>query len=242
LLVKTVNKMEIEKGLHAFGLNEKETQVYLQLVKLGESFVAEISQRANIERSTTYYVLSSLKAKGLISPVLKNKKTYYIALQPTSLLSILKDREEKVKKIIPLLESVAHSTDKRPEATVFEGKAGLLALLEDILVEKKPISVIASIPSMFEVFEHNFPLYTEKRSKLKIAARILTDEKPPVKKFTKCRHLKVRSKTSTVVYGDKVAFFSLVRDEPSGVLITDREIAIAQNSLFEELWKNAREF
>ena len=81
--------MEISEKLKEFGLNNKETDVYLACLELGESSVNEIAIKSNIKRTTIYDILESLIKKGLISQTQRGSKRKFFAEEP-----------EKIKKII----------------------------------------------------------------------------------------------------------------------------------------------
>ena len=75
-----------------------------------------------------------------------------------------------------------------------------------------------------------------KREELGIKAKLIVDKKPPTRKLTEYKLIKKKFKTSTVIYGDKIAIFSLNKKEPIGVLIKDKEIADTQRIVFDIMW------
>jgi|SRR3989344_829968 len=66
--------MLYEKELQALGLSEKEAKVYLAALVLGPDTVQNIAKKAGINRPTAYLQIESLKEKGIISEVEKDKK------------------------------------------------------------------------------------------------------------------------------------------------------------------------
>ena len=56
--------MEItkEQALEDFGLSQKEVQVYLKLLRIGESTVSKLSKETGINRVTIYDILKYLSA------------------------------------------------------------------------------------------------------------------------------------------------------------------------------------
>ena len=59
--------MQIEIILKSYGLSKKETEVLLSLIELGPSSVRLVSDRAGVNRGTTYDILKSLIGQGLVS-------------------------------------------------------------------------------------------------------------------------------------------------------------------------------
>src|SRR3989338_11613851 len=107
--------MEVEFILREYGLSHKEINVYLSLLQTGISSVNRISNKSQIQRTTTYDVLKSLKEKGLVSFVTKNKKTFFEAVHPSKLISILREKQNKINKILPYLIKIKETTVEKPK-------------------------------------------------------------------------------------------------------------------------------
>ena len=65
------------ENLEKFGLSKKEASVYLALLGLGPSLVSDISDKAKMNRSTTYVILESLADLDLVTVFEKNKIKIY---------------------------------------------------------------------------------------------------------------------------------------------------------------------
>ena len=85
--------MEIIKSLKKFGLSEKEGEVYLSCLELGEATASDISIKSNLPRTLVYDILERLIDLGLVSYNLKAKKKHFIAAEPRELLRILKEKK-----------------------------------------------------------------------------------------------------------------------------------------------------
>lgn len=127
--------MELE--LRKLGLSEKEAKLYLAGLELGPSSVQKISQATSLTRPTTYEIIKKLESKGLFHETKENKKRYFEAQSPESVLGILKtqrkeldEKEREFIRIISALES-RYAGDKN-EIKIYKGKEGLNALLEII--------------------------------------------------------------------------------------------------------------
>jgi len=105
----------MEEQLQEYGLSEKEADVYLACLKMGPSTANRISSATDLRRSTTYDILESLKAKGLISSFIREKKYYFQAADPSELLAFMHAKEEKLKQILPQLERIKATVTGRPK-------------------------------------------------------------------------------------------------------------------------------
>lgn len=88
--MRSVNQL-----LQEFGLDEKERQVYVLLLKMDWSTALQISRLSSIKRPTLYRVLDSLLKKGLVEQQLDDKTTYYSAANPKSFESLVIEQEKK---------------------------------------------------------------------------------------------------------------------------------------------------
>ena len=91
--------MQVQVILKNFGLSEKEIAVYLALIELGSSSVRTISERAKVNRGTTYDILKSLISLGIISYYNKESKQYFIAEQPETLFTVIDKKQEDLIKV-----------------------------------------------------------------------------------------------------------------------------------------------
>ena len=62
----------VKKSLEEVGFDNKEIQVYLSLLKIGETSATKISKETKIERTLVYYIIEKLINRGLVSFNLKN--------------------------------------------------------------------------------------------------------------------------------------------------------------------------
>src|SRR5581483_2129774 len=93
------NNNVLAKQLIEFGLSQKEAKVYLALLELEVGSVSEVAKSANINRSSTYVVLSSLKKKGLISTSEDKKIQMFVATPPEMLLLEAQEKAKQAESI-----------------------------------------------------------------------------------------------------------------------------------------------
>ena len=80
--------------LEQAGLTKGESEIYLVLVRIGESIASDIAKHTKIARPNVYDYLNKLKEKRLVSFVNKNNKTYYVPSPPGRLLDFMDEKKE----------------------------------------------------------------------------------------------------------------------------------------------------
>ena len=90
--------MDIQVIFKNFGLSEKEIAVYLALIELGPSSVREIAAKSKVNRGTSYDILKSLIALGIVSYYNKESKQYFIAEQPEKLLMCYRPEKRRSRR------------------------------------------------------------------------------------------------------------------------------------------------
>ncbi len=96
----------IQEVLKEMGMSEKETIVYLSLLKLGSSTASKISKRAKLNRVTTYSLLESLKNKSFVNYSIRSGVKYFESADPKTFLSSLNEKKENLKSVLPKLKKL----------------------------------------------------------------------------------------------------------------------------------------
>ena len=244
-----------EKELESLGLSEKESKVYLAALELGPDTVQNIAKKAGINRPTAYLQIESLKEKGVISEVEKDKKVLYMAESPERLTSLLNQYEKELelkktelKRILPGLSELFTGAGEKPKVKFYEGRAGIKAIEEEFLDTKsKEIQGFVNVDKIFELFPEYQKGYSSKRVSQGIKSQIIYNRS--VGPFEKSEDEKMQRTTRLVdyndlpinsditIFGNKVAFLAY-KENPIGVLIESREIAETIRSLFKQIWKS----
>jgi|SRR3989344_1924940 len=246
--------MQIETILKNFGLNEKETAVYLALIELGPSPVRLLSAKSAVNRGTTYDILKSLIALGLVSYYNKQSHQYFSAESPEKLLSALDDKQQSIKNLqneiqtsLPELKSLFEKQGGKPAVKLFEGLKGIKSILEDVLEtvgrEKEKIYYVYSSASLRKNVYNAMPDFSKRRQVKKIMVRTIAlgeggqlvglDERKWLSQGGK--ELKA---TYEIIYSGCVAHISLdTAENPVGVVIQNQEIFETQKVIFESLWE-----
>lgn len=244
--------MQIHNLLKTFGLNDKEIAVYTTLISLGPSPVRLIAQNSKVNRGTTYDILKSLMADGLVSYFNKATKQYFIAEPPEKLLTALENKEKYFAELkatiiqnLPELQALYTRQGEKPQVRLYEGVLGVRQILEDVLTtmaarKEKTYYVYSSASVRSNVYKA-MPDFSNRRIVKKIKVRTISlgpggqltglDERKWIPDASKLKA------TYEIIYGGKVAHISLdAGNQPVGVVIENSDIYQTQKMIFEFNW------
>ena len=126
--------------LERFDLTKNETRVYISLLELGSAPAGKITEKTGIHRRNVYDSIERLVKKGLVGYVTKNNRKYFKAANPKHFFYLLeKEKEEtqrkekEFRKILPKLILAQGLAKEKQKVTIFEGKKGLITILEDVI-------------------------------------------------------------------------------------------------------------
>ena len=246
-----MEQKEIEETLMEIGLSIEEIKVYLTMLNLGSNLASKISEETKINRSHVYQLLERLISKGFVSYVIKENRKYFSAVNPEKLIQLIKEKEQKLKDILPSLLEIKTSDKEKPVVEILEGKQGIKTILNDILKLKKEWLGFGSTGKGTEVFPYYAEHYEKERVKLKIPFRAIFDNsKSGLKrgdelsklKFTQVRYAlqEYSAPSSTWIYGNRLAFVLWDKEHPFAIRIISKEVTDNFKSHFEVLWKIAK--
>lgn len=236
-----------EEILKELGLSDKEITTYLAVLKLGQSTANTIADKSNLNRVTCYDILKSLKEKGLVSYVIKSGVKYFESAEPQKLLGDLQEKEQKLKSILPELESLKQSLKEKPSIELYEGIPGLKTVIEDVLKENKE-SWFISDPIFIDSLEFYFPHFLKKKRKAGMYSKIIGFDSPrsrerqrlSPKKYADFRFTNIKFPTTKIIYGNKVATLAFEKGNEIGIITKNKEIAETEKRIFDLLWKSAK--
>lgn len=227
--------MNKETVLQEFGLTDAEVKAYITLLQFGESTASDIAQKTGKNRTFTYDRLKKLANFGLVSSIIKDHKKYFVAAEPTQLLSILREREEKIQGILPELITLRKSISIGPEVEVYSSGKGIQTAL-NLTLSSKLLYLHGSIQLFEQTMPTYFSIWNNRRIKAKIPIRILSSEHIQLA-LTESDLLSEEEKsvTSTFTFDDKTLLV-MWGDQPVAILIKSREVAINNISFFNTIW------
>lgn len=237
---------DIEGELEAYGLSNKETKIYIKLLEFGLATSERLSKATGIPRSTVYDILKSLTHKGLAGSVIKEGVNFFEAADPTKLIEVLQEKEKKIKEAIPLLEQLKKSRIEKPTVTFYEGKEGLKTVLDDVLKSKREILIIGNHSRFIENLKWSGEIFTKTRVKRGISVKFIGEISNESKKLLprdtyEKRQTKLLKKLNTVkseihLFNDKIAFITLRKTQPFGLIIEDKELSHLFKIIFGLIW------
>jgi sugar-specific transcriptional regulator TrmB len=241
---------EINDVLKGTGLTSEETEVYLSLYRCGASLASAISRDTDKNRSHTYQILGTLIRKGFASYAIRENRRYYHAISAEKLLDVLKEREEKLKEILPRLATLTKNPTDRPLVEILEGKEGIKTILMDILRIKQDWLGFGSSGKGTEILPHFVEQWEKQREKERIPLRAIIDTSVPGLKrsqelsnlkYTRIRFLPQNSMSpsSTWIYGDRLAIILWSKSQPMAIRTISKDISSSYRQHFESLWKRA---
>lgn len=254
------------KQLIEFGLSEKEAKLYLALLELEVASVSEVAKTANINRSSTYVVLESLKSKGLVGISEDKKIQQYIAISPEMLLQEAKDRANKaeemknnISNIVPELKALFKDTKQKPKIKVYEGKEAVKQIYYDISalrpypdnpnikVYEDPEGYINVLPGFIEKDykerkKLGIKMYAihpdTKESKEVIRRHRALGSKDEIIQIQKKKFMSEKRFVNLTICGDEIWFDSL--QDNYCINITKKEIANTLRHLYNLAWEQAK--
>lgn len=235
--------------LNSIGFSDKESLVYLTLLELNDSLPSTISRKSGIKRPTTYVILEQLQKKGFVSHINKRGSLFYRAVDPQMLLEEEKNRCSKLQNIMPELQKLNQKFEVTPQMSVYEGREGLIQIMEDTLTTKSDLSCWANPNIVMDLLEDYYPSYIKKKVERKIWLRgIFCYDKIGLKFKTKGKEElrevylvpeeKFPFKNEINIYDDKVAIIS--HADQIGVIIQNQNIADTQKAIFNLAFEYAR--
>ena len=227
----------MEQQLQNLGLTKTESKIYLTLLNLGSSLAGIIARKSGIHRRTVYDVLDKLTEKGLVGYITKNNRKYYEINNPEKLKELIKEKEQTINQILPLLKQKYSIQKEKQETLVFKGKEAIKKIFQDQL-NYKEILVLAG-EGASEVLSFYLKHYNNERIKRKVKLKIITNEKKKIP-YAQVRYLKnFKTFTSTNIYGNNVAII-IWKQQPLAILIKEKEIADSYKNYFEIIWKSGK--
>lgn len=241
--------MQTQKVIEQLGYTANEAKVYLAALGLGEAHISDIASKVKMPRSTAQAIVDKLQKDGLMNFYVQRRYKYWVAEKPERLLDQLRKRQEMLQEMLPELSRLKKpSGSHKPTVKVFTGRDEINHILDDMINTRQHILAIIPEDSFVELFQgtSNFEDFTQSRVRNFLRFRVLAPNTPTGrslaergnKELREIRFLpdRVKIKTASFMYGDKVALMIFNQRQPMAVLIEDPTIRETKVVMFEELW------
>jgi sugar-specific transcriptional regulator TrmB len=234
------------KTLENLDFDKKESQVYLALLKIGETTVTKIAKETKIERTLVYYITEKLINRGLVSFKFKNNVKYYSASNPDKILEDIKEKEKSFLKIRPFLNNIIKQPyEQEVKVDIYKEFAGLKTVTSEVFKVGKEFLILGEQGQI----QKNYPLYFQqylrrlKKSNTKEKVIIREDLRGKIwkSKNSEFRYIPkdLLSPTTTLTSGNKVLI--TIWEKPTfNLLITSKKISDSYRAYFNYLWRIAK--
>jgi len=238
---------DINNILRDLGLSEKEIKVYIALLKLGPSPVSKITEHSEVNRVTVYPTLKNLIEKGFVSKFLMERKNHFKAIEPKQILNLIKEKENKIKDIVPILEQISKKIKTSTSIELFRGSKGISSFIEKIYSSgEKEMFAYGNFDVAARVIEYQ-SLYARKlRLRKKIKLNIIVNplkeypyEDPRYKKITTLKfNKKLKNLNVYIIFGKKIVGILELTQELIAIIIENEEIAKYHKFVYDLLNKS----
>lgn len=236
--------------LNEVGFTDAEKRVYLALLELGSVTAAPILDKTGLQNSVFYRTVHRLMKKGFVSFIKKGKIRHYQAADPNLILIYHKEKENKLKELIPQLRYQQSLVKEKQEAEVYIGFKGVKTLLYSIIEDAKKGEKFYFFQSAVDIYEQLqdrlFLAYDQlrKEKKLEVYGIFNIKSKKVMKKgrYPKIRYVDFPIPPTLVIFRDNVVVIAWENlENPKGVLIKSKEISNQYRSFFKEMWRTAKD-
>ncbi len=240
----------LEKYLEDIGLTDKEATIYLALLQVDGTTALDLSKKTKINRSTVYVTIESLAKKGLVSETTIGKKTQFQAEPPERIGTYIERRKvqlteqsNRLKDILPEIKSIQRESGERPVVKYFEGKEGILSMLEEVFGpedEKSAdvMNVIYPEDKLREIFTESERvkyrnLRLSRHIKSKAIYTSVSESRPSDSTGDRMRidWGKYPVMCDITIYKDKISI-GIVGKKLSGIFVQSQDLADTLRSLF----------
>lgn len=130
--------MNFQDVLQQVGLDERESAVYLALLKDGPATVAELARRTGVHRPAIYQTLARAVPRGIVERVVRKKRFRYAAASPERLLELFEHARSAFAEVLPELRALHETAPNRPTVRYLEGVRGIQSVFADVVRKSKP--------------------------------------------------------------------------------------------------------
>ena len=244
------NDQKLQSLLVNIGLSEHEAAVYIAALAVGLGTVQNISDAANVKRTTVYSVVEALCKQGLMRIEIKGFKKYYVAEPPDRLETIVDQRRELLKSALPQLSGLYNLRSYQGVIKYYQGQDAIRSAYESLLGDLKHgdfYYCLSEVGRWYEQDSEFFESVRIRRSRKGLTIKVLVNNTESAHEYTKRQNMyKQQTKilpgklelTSTITFTpDKILFHQII-PPVSAVLLENRSIIQVHKEIFEIMWNS----
>ncbi|MCF7872294.1 hypothetical protein K9L97_04645 [Candidatus Woesearchaeota archaeon] len=239
-----------ETLIEGAGLTRNEAIIYTTLLKIGKSKTGEIVREAKISGGKIYETLYKLADKGLVKTVIENNVKYFIANNPETILTYMKEKEfelrkkeKELKEILPELKKIQKMDEKLQTVSLIIGIKGVQPLMNELLEGADKILIMGVRSGKNNIFNNFWKKWHKERVSKKIDAKMIFSDKGSEywKFYKRLKHTEVKeitylSPSATTIIDDNV-LISNYDKELTMIHIKSEAIARSFEGFFQQMWK-----
>lgn len=248
--------------LYKLGLNDKEIEIYLFLIKSGVQTVKQISDTTGINRTTAYRYLETLREKGLVEWVIDEPGAKIKTTEIENLSFLLNSKKSDVEEIekglpqfISNIKSLKPVEKFATQVRYYKGKKGIEQMIWNTLKTKETMRSFTALGRREFInskFEEEFE---EEWVQKKLKDKLITNENrlsyiknKMVPLYRKTLNVRIIPKkkfyitNDIAIYNDTVSIISLEKDNLVGIEIENAEMSKTQKSIFDIVWEIANNY
>ncbi|HBU06581.1 MAG TPA: hypothetical protein DEB09_00685 [Candidatus Magasanikbacteria bacterium] len=244
---------KLKQAIKGYGLNERETEVFLALLELGVANGQEVAKKSGVIRTTTYSILEELGRKGLVTEVEKGKIKHYSIENPQKMISEMEERNKLLKEVKGDLLSLYQSAEHRPMVRFYKGLEAIKELHNNILKERglRSYDILTAEADWLNLDKEFFSDFIKRRGKKRIHTRLILDNKSK-----ELEHQERNSEldrevkflppeyqdayTSEIYIMPRKVIFIAEKKELLAVEIESMDIVEAQQFMFNFIWNSIK--
>jgi sugar-specific transcriptional regulator TrmB len=247
---------EIVKQLMNIGFTQNEARTYTELLELKEAQTGLLCDKLKIPSSHIYRILNSLIKKGVISYKIVNNIKVFMSAPPEILNELFLEKQKKLEEERKKINELVLNLKKRePEKETYsnykyyEGMIGIKAMWHEINSIMDKEIIIKAYTAKKESYERFVGFYTEhhKLRKQKQVMEKLIFPKEDIKlakkrkdKFTEIKFMDLKNDAEWGILKNTFYVQYITGKTPRGFLIHDAIFAKTFESVFDHLWKIAK--
>ncbi|MDQ1283791.1 MAG: HTH-type transcriptional regulator, sugar sensing transcriptional regulator [Patescibacteria group bacterium] len=245
-------KSEILTDLKSLGLSEKEIEVYIALLGLGEVGSSKIVKKTGLHGQFVYNALGSLEEKGLVGHIIKRGRKKFNAKNPRVLERLAEHQKRIAQSVAEKLNQIMVLPAEQ-EYEVFQGKESYIAHEFELLEKADENSELLIIGGSGDEFiahmKDEFKRYEKIRRNKKIRIKYLgsEDQLEYLKDNAKSRDFfeyKVlpglfTGMVNTNIWQGFIAF-NIFGEPVTSFVVLNPIIASSYKQFFETLWRLAK--
>ena len=240
----------MKSTLIELGYTEREADLYLALLALGETTVGPLERRLGLHKQIIYNALEEMKRKQFITVTVKNGRKHFRAADPDTLLERNERRQGLIETLLPDLYAHAGTSSGGNEIRIYEGEDAFRAFLLKMIKKTARESVVPIMGAGGDAFlritrkKAFFERYENLRKDKKIAHRLLMYEqqRDTDPAYTKRRYVEVRflpqtfkQPFATQIWPNRVSL-ALFDEVPRIIEVEGVSITEGFRNYFDILW------